>query len=63
MRNVQFAIHLHAARIDVGRTMSGEHVVNNHQLGVDVHLHPFFASRRVGGDQRAHMDFQAGEFR
>ncbi|MNL66395.1 hypothetical protein D3C87_1908530 [compost metagenome] len=60
MRNIQFAIHLHAAGIDVGRAMSGEYVINNHQLGVDVHRHPFLTRRRIGGDQRAHVDFQTG---
>jgi hypothetical protein len=51
MRNIQFAIHLHAAGIDVGRAVSGEHIINNHQLGVDVHRHPGLASRRIWGDQ------------
>jgi len=42
MGNIQLAINLHAASVDIGRAMGGEHVIHDHQLGVDVHLRPFF---------------------
>ncbi|MNF94575.1 hypothetical protein D3C84_772890 [compost metagenome] len=41
--------------------MGGEHVVDDHQLGVDVHRHPFVARLQVVGDQRAHVNFQVGD--
>ena len=39
--------------------MGGEHVIDDHQFGMDVHRHPRFARWRVRCHQRAHVDFQA----
>ncbi|MND99894.1 hypothetical protein D3C80_922870 [compost metagenome] len=60
--NIQLAVHLHTARIDVRGTQRGEHVIDDHQLAVHIHIHPVFR-RGIWGHQGTNVHFQAGNFR
>ncbi|MNO06652.1 hypothetical protein D3C81_2285190 [compost metagenome] len=61
MADIQFTIRRHAAGIDIRRAQRHEHIVNNHQLRVHIHMLPF-SGWGIRRDQRADVDFQAGDF-
>ena len=45
--DIKFAVRFHAAAVDVGAAERHEGIVDNHQLGVDIDVHPVDGVARV----------------